>query len=112
MTAARSFDERLDAYLGILLTLGVNLQQDQTLVVNTSSPTAIEDMAPVARRLVRKAYEMGARHVFMQWEDAEVARTRMLLAPEEALGEVPMWRVKWLEELAEPGSRVPGLICA
>lgn len=104
MTSLRPFDERLDTYLDILLTLGVNLQQGQTLVINNGTPTAIEDVAPVARRLVHKAYEMGARHVFMQWDDAEVARTRMLLESDDALSEVPLWRVKWLEELADQGA--------
>ena len=104
MTSSRGFDAQLDAYLGILLTLGVNLQPGQTLVIDSGSPTVIEDLAPVARLLVRKAYEMGARHVFMQWDDAEVSRTRMLMAPEEALDETPMWRVKWMEELAEQGA--------
>jgi aminopeptidase len=104
MASTPLFDERLDAYLNILLKLGVNLQQDQTLVIETGSPTAIEDAAPIARLLVRKAYEMGARHVFMQWDDAEVARTRMLLEPEERLSEIPTWRVTWLEELADQGA--------
>jgi aminopeptidase len=104
MPSPRSFDEQLDAYLDILLKLGINLQQGQTLIISTGSPTVIEDVAPIARRLTRKAYEMGARHVFMQWDDAEVARTRMLMAPEEALSEVPMWRVKWMEELTEQGA--------
>ncbi|HEU0027166.1 MAG TPA: aminopeptidase [Ktedonobacterales bacterium] len=104
MTLQRPFDERLHTYLDILLKLGVNLQQGQTLVISTGSPTVIEDVAPVARQLTRKAYEMGARHVFMQWDDAEVAQMRMLMAPEEALSEIPMWRVKWMEELAEQGA--------
>ncbi len=104
MTTLRSFDERLDTYLDILLKLGLNLQQDQTLVINTGSTSAIEDVVPIARRLVRKAYEMRARHVFVQWDDAEVTRAYMLLAPEEALSEVPMWRIKWLEELSDQGA--------
>ncbi len=109
MTSTRPFEERLDTYLSVLLTLGVNLQPGQTLVINTGSPTAIEDVAPIARLLVRKAYEMGARHVFMQWDDAEVARIRTLMASEEALSEVPLWRSKWLEELSEQGAAFLGL---
>jgi aminopeptidase len=56
------------------------------------------------RLMTRKAYEMGARNVFPQWDDASITRTRMLSAPVEALSDVQLWRVKWLEEESEQGS--------
>jgi aminopeptidase len=64
----------------------------------------VEEVAPVMRLMTRKAYELGARTVYPQWEDGEIARTRMLLAPDAALSDVQMWRVRWLEEQSEQGS--------
>jgi aminopeptidase len=105
VTTMRSFDERLDTYLDVVLTVGVNLQRDQSVVITAGGgEAAIEDVAPVARRLTRKAYEMGARHVFVQWDDGDIARSRVLLAPEDSLTEVPLWRIHWLEDLSDRGA--------
>jgi aminopeptidase len=103
MTAARSFDDRLDTYLDILLKLGLNLQPDQALLIDAGIAD-IEDMAPVVRLLARKAYTLGARHVFVDWSDAQLERTRLLAESEGALSEVPMWQIHWLEELGEQGA--------
>ena len=103
MSATPTFAEQLERYVSLLLTLGVNLQPGQNLIVNqTSAP--LEEVVDVMRLVTRKAYEMGARNVFPQWDDADIARARMRLAPEEALSDVQMWRVKWLEEQSEQGS--------
>ncbi len=103
MSANPTFDAQLDTYVTLLLRLGVNLQPGQNLILNaTAAP--LEEVAPVMRVATRKAYELGARNVYPQWDDAEITRTRMLLAPEEALSDVQMWRVRWLEEQSEAGS--------
>jgi aminopeptidase len=111
MTEPRPFDVLLSAYLDVVLRVGVNLQRDQTLLVNAGSGAAnVEDVAPIARLLARKAYEMGARQVFVEWSDASLTRTQMALAPEEALTEAPMWRIRWQEELAERGAAFVRLV--
>lgn len=104
MESSRPFDARLDAYLSILLSLGVNLQADQTLVITIGSSAPIEEAAPIVRRVARQAYDMGARHVYVNWDDAEFARTSMAMTPEQALAEIPTWRFQWLEELAGQGA--------
>lgn len=103
MSATDSFDGRLESYAALLLQLGVNLQPGQNLIISASA-APVDEVAPMMRLLTRKAYEMGARNVFPLWDDAEIARTRMLLAPEAALSDVEMWRVRWLEEQSEQGS--------
>jgi aminopeptidase len=109
MTTVRPFADRLDVYLDILLKLGLNLQPDQTLLISTG-PTDVEDMAPIVRLLTSKAYALGARHVFVDWADAQLARTRLLAAPEAALSEIPMWRIHWQEELGEQGAAFLSLL--
>ncbi len=103
MSATPTFAAQLESYVTLLLQLGVNLQPGQNLIINATA-TPVEEVAPVMRLMTRKAYEMGARNVFPQWDDAEMTRSRMLLATEEALGDVQMWRVKWLEEQSALGS--------
>jgi aminopeptidase len=103
LSATASFNGRLESYVTLLLRLGVNLQPGQNLIINSTS-APVEEVAPVMRLMTRKAYELGARTVYPQWEDGEIARTRMLLAPDAALSDVQMWRVRWLEEQSEQGS--------
>jgi aminopeptidase len=103
LSATASFEEHLESYVTLLLRLGVNLQPGQNLIINSTS-APVEEVAPVMRLMTRKAYELGARTVYPQWEDGEIARTRMLLAPDAALSDVQMWRVRWLEEQSEQGS--------
>ena len=98
-----TFDTQLDAYLSLLLTLGLNLQPGQNLVVSAPA-SPLEEIAPVMRRVTQRAYELGARNVYPQWDDAEVARTRLALAPEEALTDVQTWRIRWYEELSAQGA--------
>jgi len=103
MNATPTFESQLERYATLLLTLGVNLQPGQNLIINAST-APVEEVAGIMRLLTTKAYEMGARNVFPEWDDAAVARTRMLSAPEEALSDVQLWRVKWMEEEAERGT--------
>ena len=74
----------MESYVTLLLRLGVNLQSGQNLIINSTS-APVEEVAPVMRLMTRKAYELGARNVYPQWDDGEIARTRMLLAPDAAL---------------------------
>lgn len=103
MTDTQAFEAQLERYADVLLTLGVNLQPGQNLLLS-SALAPVEESAPLMRILTRRAYEMGARNVFAEWNDAALARTRMLLASEQALSDVEMWRIHWMEEEAERGS--------
>ncbi|NRF93032.1 aminopeptidase [Paenibacillus frigoriresistens] len=91
-----SFQDNLDKYAALAIQLGVNIQKGQTLVV--FSPLISGEFV---RRLVKQAYEVGAKHVYVEWFDEEITRLKYELAPEEALLEYPTWRAKGYEELAE-----------
>lgn len=91
-----SFQGNLDKYALLAIHLGVNIQPGQTLVV--FAPLISGDFV---RRLVKQAYEVGAKHVYVEWFDEEITRLKYELAPYEALLEYPMWRAKGYEELAE-----------
>ncbi|MDW4525162.1 aminopeptidase [Rossellomorea marisflavi] len=94
-----NFNQHLDKYASLAVEVGVNIQKDQTLVINTSI-----DAAEFVRVIVKKAYEKGAKHVYVEWGDDVVARTKYELAPDEAFKEFPFWRASQVEGLAEGGA--------
>ncbi len=100
---ASTFEERLDRYGDLLLRVGLNLQQGQTLVIHgaqAGDPTVVEFI----RATVRKAYDLGAHDVVVFWGDPILDRVRVDRAPLETLGEAPTWRVKWVEDLWAQGA--------
>lgn len=94
-----TFENLLDRYAELAVRVGVNVQNMQTLVV--AGPV---QSAPFIRKVVRKAYEAGAKHVYIDWNDDELTRMKYELAPEEAFEEFPLWKAKGWEELAEQGA--------
>jgi aminopeptidase len=90
------FQTKLEKYAELAVKVGVNVQNGQTLVVN-----ATLDAAEFVRLVVKKAYEVGAHNVIVNWTDDAVSRYKYDLAPDEAFTEYPEWRAKELEALAE-----------
>ncbi|WAA12767.1 aminopeptidase [Fervidibacillus halotolerans] len=94
-----TFEKKLDKYAELVVKVGVNVQAGQTIVIN-----AYLHDAPFVRLLTKKAYETGAKHVYVNWSDEEIAKLKYELAPDEAFEEFPYWRAKEREELAEQGA--------
>lgn len=80
--------QMLEKYAELALKTGVNLKNDQILMINSS----IEGV-DFTRTLVKKAYELGAKDVVINWQDDEITLQRYLHATEEALTTVPQWLV-------------------
>ncbi|WP_026574295.1 aminopeptidase [Bacillus sp. UNC438CL73TsuS30] len=99
------FQKNLEKYAELAVKVGVNVQKGQTLVVNASL-----DAAEFVRLVVKKAYEVGAFNVVVNWTDDFVSRTKYDLAPHEAFQEYPAWRAKETEELAEKGAAFMSVI--
>ncbi len=100
---ASTFEERLDRYGDLLLRVGLNLQQGQTLVIQ-GAQAGDPAIADFIRATVRKAYDMGAHDVVVFWGDPLLDRVRVDRASLEALGEAPTWRAKWVEDLWAQGA--------
>lgn len=94
-----NFQKNLEKYAALAVQVGVNVQKGQTLVIN-----AAIDTAEFIRLVVKKAYEVGAKNVVVNWNDDTISRLKYDLAPDEAFHEYPMWRAKEIEELAEEGA--------
>ncbi|SDO50961.1 aminopeptidase [Alkalicoccus daliensis] len=94
-----SFAQKLDKYAELAVRVGVNVQKDQTLVVN--APITSADFV---RSVAKKAYEAGAKNVHVEWNDDELTRLRYDEAPLESFKEFPQWKAKGFEELAQNGA--------
>jgi aminopeptidase len=93
------WEQKLEKYASLAVQIGVNVQKGQTLVVN-----APLEAAPLVRKIAKKAYEVGAKHVYVEWNDEELTYIKFKHAPDEAFLEYPMWRAKGMEQLAEEGA--------
>ena len=94
--------ERLEAYARLIVGLGVNLRPGQQLGI-----TALLEHAPLVRAIARVAYENGARHVDVLYNDPHTRRALVELGPAESLDWSPPWliaRQEWLSE--EEGARI------
>ncbi len=78
-----------EKYAELALRTGVNLQKGQALMINSS----IEG-ADFTRIVVRKAYELGAKDVLVNWQDDELTLLKYQNAPEEVLTTIPEWQVE------------------
>ncbi|ERI11688.1 aminopeptidase [Aneurinibacillus aneurinilyticus] len=94
-----TFEQKLDKYAELAVKVGVNVQPGQTLVLQT--PITAADFA---RKIVKNAYEAGAKNVHIEWNDEVSTRIKYDLAPDEAFTQFPLWRAKGFEEMAEEGA--------
>ncbi|MFC3798592.1 aminopeptidase [Cohnella sp. GCM10012308] len=93
------FAQKLDRYAELIVKIGANVQPGQTVAVNASL-----DSVELARLVVRKAYEAGARNVKVFWTDEVVTRLKYDLAPDEVFLEEPKWSAAEKLELARAGA--------
>ena len=91
--------ELLEAYARLVVRIGVNLQHDQILVIN--SPI---ECASFARLLAKEAYAAGAHEVVMSWGDELSARIKYDMAPTAVFSEFPEWRRAFYTDYAEQGA--------
>ncbi|NMO95879.1 aminopeptidase [Paenibacillus lemnae] len=94
-----SFEQKLERYADLAVRVGSNVQPGQILVVN-----AMIDSAQLVRLVVKKAYEAGAKHVKVNYNDEQVNRIRFDLAPDEDFLTPPTYYAQEMTELAENGA--------
>lgn len=80
-------ENKLDKYARLIVKTGVNLAENQLLVIN-----APIECADFARKIATAAYAVGARDVVVSWNDEQLAKIRFDLAPDEIFDEFPQWR--------------------
>ncbi len=93
--------ELQEKYAELALKTGVNIQKGQALMIN--APLEGVDFTKI---VVRKAYELGAKDVHINWNDDELSLLKYENAPDEVIESFPEWRVKLQEGYAEDGAAV------
>lgn len=93
-----TFTEKLENYAELAVRVGSNLQKDQYLFVDVT----VENIE-LARLIAKKAYEIGAKQVFINYEDDVVTRMHYDNAPLEEFSHFPIWQTVQKEWLAEHG---------
>ena len=89
----------LEKYALLLVKTGINIQKDQTLVIN--SPI---ECASFTRIVSRIAYIEGAREVVINWRDELSSKIKFMNAPEEIFEEFPEWQRDFYLSNARMGS--------
>lgn len=87
MKLANSIQEKLPLYANVLLQKGLNIQQDQILVIN--APVESSDFITI---LTKEAYKNGASQVVVNWRSDDLSRLRYLNEKQELFESVPHWR--------------------
>ena len=90
---------QVEGYARLLVRRGVAVQPGQELVL-----TAPIEAAPFARLVVAAAYDAGARHVTVVWNDDETLRLEYERAPKDYFEHTPSWKKEQLNSLAEQGA--------
>lgn len=85
----------LEKYANLILKKGVNLQKNQPLFV--TAPIEGVDFVKV---LTKKAYELGAKEVHIEWEDDELTKLKYTHANDEVFEKYPEWKKMMRESYA------------
>lgn len=94
-----SLATKLEKYAELAITIGVNLQPGQTLII--SAPITA---AQLVRLAAQKAYELGAKNVYVEWGDELLSLITYQYAPLETLQEFPAWKAQGFAEMAKNGA--------
>lgn len=89
----------LEKYARLIVKTGVNIQDNQTLVIN--SPI---ECAEFTRMVSEIAYKEGARDVVVSWNDEKLSKIKYLNGKEETFDEFPLWRKELYTSYAEGGA--------
>ncbi len=92
-------EKLLQKYAQLVVSVGVNIQKDQILVIN--SPIECADFA---RKISEEAFKAGAHDVVISWGDELAAHIRYEHGKKELFTEFPEWRVKFYQGYAEQGA--------
>ena len=88
----------LEKYAQLAVKMGVNLQKDQVLLIN--SPIECADFA---RAITEAAYKEGAKEVIVHYNDQSIQRLKLNYASLDTLKETPNWIAESYNSYAREG---------
>ena len=89
-----NFEKNLEKYAELALKVGINLKEKEGLYVMGNVETL-----PLVRKIVQKAYEMGAKHVEFQFADDDITLAKYNYAKDFVFDDYPQWKVNATEEM-------------
>ncbi|MEZ7776412.1 aminopeptidase [Veillonella nakazawae] len=99
--------DTLKKYAHTLLKYGVNLQEDQTLVISVDVEN--KDFAVI---VTEEAYELGAKEVVLNWRCSPITRQRLLHANESVLEKPANWIPEFYKQYIDEKAAFLSLISA
>ena len=79
-------EKMYDKLAELLVKKGANVQKGQPVVINAS----VRDAAFI-EKVVRYAYEAGAKYVSVEWNDSKISKMAYEYQSKETLAEIPQW---------------------
>ncbi|MEG1256499.1 aminopeptidase [Clostridium sp.] len=92
-------NEMLKKYASLSVSIGVNVQPGQILVIK--SPV---ECVNFTRIIVEEAYKLGASEVIVHWNDEECGKLKYLNSPMEVFESYPNWMKESMLSYAEKGA--------
>lgn len=89
-----NFEKNLEKYAELAIKVGINLKEEEGLLIVGNAETL-----PLARHIVKKAYEAGAKHVDFQLADDKMSLIRFEYGKEYVFENYPQWKVDQLEAM-------------
>ncbi|WP_353095482.1 aminopeptidase [Tissierella praeacuta] len=89
-----NFERNLEKYAELAVKVGINLKEKEGLIV-----TGNTDTLPLARLIMKKAYEIGAKHVEFQLNDDAMNLIRFKHGKDYVFENFPDWKVNSLEAM-------------
>lgn len=92
-------NEMLKKYANLAVKMGVNIQEHDTLVIN--SPI---DCSEFARAIAESAYNIGAKNVVVHYNDQKLQKITLNNSSIETLSDVPNWLAESYNSYARTGA--------
>lgn len=93
------FEENLNKYAQLIVEVGINVQQSHTVVLQISV-----EQAQLARLITKKAYELKAAEVIVEWSDEEIQKEFLTNAAFDRIQNFPQYKIQQANEWIEKGS--------
>ncbi|MEK2534544.1 aminopeptidase [Tetragenococcus halophilus] len=93
------FKENLDKYAHLIVEMGVNVQQSHTVVLQINV-----EQAPLARLITKKAYELKAAEVIVEWSDEIIQKEFLAHASFDRIEDFPQYKIEQADEWLRKGA--------
>lgn len=93
------FKENLDKYAQLIVEMGVNVKQSHTVVLQINV-----EQAPLARLITKKAYELKAAEVIVEWSDEIIQKEFLAHASFDRIENFPQYKIDQADEWIRKGA--------